>query len=78
MEILSQLVLRSIDAHESARAEGPTVDELAAELGIPPVFGHQRLSERLHRQVVLGRVYSDGEHFRLTAAGRLTVSAPAE
>jgi hypothetical protein len=39
------------------------------------VFGYERLSERLQRQVVLGRVFSDGKQFRLTAAGRLAVSA---
>jgi len=46
------------------------LDELAADLGIPPEFGCQRLGERLHRQVVLGRVFSDDGRFRLTAAGR--------
>jgi hypothetical protein len=54
------------------------MDELAKSLGIPPTFGHQRLSERLRRQVVLGRVYSDGVHLRLTAAGRLALSDPAQ
>lgn len=74
MEPFTGLVLRAIEAHESVRAEGPTVDELAADLHIPPTFGRERLNERLHRQVVLGRVYSHGAHFRLTAAGRRTLS----
>jgi hypothetical protein len=79
VDSLTEVVLRSIYAHESGRADGATVDELAAELGIPPMFGHQRLSERLYRQMVMGRVYSDGGHFHLTAAGRrLAVSGPAE
>jgi hypothetical protein len=78
MESLSLVVLRSIEAHESTRPEGPTMDELAADLGIPAAFGRRRLGERLHRQVVLGRVHSDGERFRLTAAGRRAASAPSE
>lgn len=75
VELISELVLRSIAAHESKGRNGPTLDDVAADLGIPPVFGYDRLNERLQRQVVLGRVSSDGEHFRLTATGRLAVSA---
>jgi hypothetical protein len=75
VELISELVLRSIAAHESKGRNGPTLDDVAADLEIPPVFGYDRLNERLQRQVVLGRVSSDGEHFRLTATGRLAVSA---
>ena len=73
--MFSELALRSIAAHESQGRNGPTLGDVAADLGIPPVFGYDRLNDRLQRQVVLGRVYSDGKHFRLTAAGRLAVSA---
>jgi hypothetical protein len=71
VESLSELVLRTIYARELSGANGPTVEDVAADLGIPTAFGHQRLSERLQRQVALGRVYSDGAQLRLTQAGRL-------
>lgn len=74
VESLSELVLRTIHAHELSSADAPTVEDVAADLGIPAGFGHRRLSERLQRQVVLGRVYSDGARLRLTPAGRLVAT----
>jgi hypothetical protein len=67
---LSRLLLRAIDAYDSHNGKGPTVSELAADLGIPPDFGHHDLVGRLQRELSLGRLSHYGSRFRLTQAGR--------
>lgn len=71
---LSRLLLRAIDAHDSHVGKGPTVPELAADLaanlGIPPDFGHRDLVGRLQRELSLGRVSYFCRRLRLTRAGR--------
>ena len=70
MELLSGVILRALETYESEHGSAPTAAELAADLGIPPEFGHHHLVERLQRQVVLGRVTNYGLRYQLTAAGR--------
>lgn len=40
------LLPRAVDSYESRHGTGPTVVELAADLGTPPDFGHSHLVER--------------------------------
>jgi len=77
MELLSRSLLRALEVHESEHASGPTVLELAANLGIPRDFGHHHLVERLKRQVVLGRVSHSGGRFHLTEVGRKALAGNA-
>lgn len=65
------ILLRAIDAYSSQHWEGPTVPELAADLGITPDFGHTYLVVRLRRELSLGHISHRGNRFRLTPAGRV-------
>jgi hypothetical protein len=67
------LLLRAIDSYESRHGTDPTVRELAADLGIPPDFGHSQLVERLRREVSAGFVSHYRGRISLTAAGQETV-----
>lgn len=67
---LGTLLLRTTDSYESLHATAPTVVELAADLGIPPDFGHSRLVGRLQREVSAGFVSHYRGRICLTAAGR--------
>ena len=78
MELLSRAVLRTLEAYESEHTTGPTVPELATDLGIPPDFGHLHLAELLRRQVILGRVSHYGGRFHLTEAGRAALARDAQ
>ncbi len=64
------LLLRAIDSYKARHRTGPTVLELAADLGIPPDFGHSHLVERLRREVSAGFVTHYRGRISLTAAGR--------
>jgi hypothetical protein len=66
---LETLLLRAIDSYESRHRTGPTVRELAADLGIPPDFGHSQLVERLRFEVSAGFVSHYRGRISLTAAG---------
>ena len=67
---MERVLLRMIEAHELVHGSSPTVSELAADLGIPPEFGHRHLVEELQRQVELGHVSDYAGHVQLTSAGR--------
>lgn len=70
MELLGRYLLRALEAYESEHASGPTVAELADEIGIPPDLGHHYLFARLQRQITLGRISYFGRRLQLTEAGR--------
>jgi hypothetical protein len=74
---LSRHLLRAIDAYHSHHWEGPTVPELAADLGIAPDFGHDDLAVRLERELSRGRVSNRGSRYRLTRAGRALAESEA-
>jgi hypothetical protein len=76
MELLSRVLLHEIEAYESAHTSGPTVREVAADLGVPPV-AHHELVERLERQIVLGHIALSGRRFQLTTAGRKALAHDA-
>ena len=67
---LSRILLRAIDAYDADDRQGPTVPELAADLGITPEFGHHDLVVRLRRELSLGRISHQRGRFGLTRAGR--------
>jgi hypothetical protein len=67
---LETSLLRAIDSCESRDGTGPTVRELAADLGVTPDFGHSQLVERLRRELSAGCVSHYRGRFSLTAAGR--------
>jgi hypothetical protein len=75
--LLSRLLLRAIDAHRSDHREGPTVPELAADLGITPDFGHNDLVARLQRELSLGNVSHYRSRYKLTRAGRALAESEA-
>jgi hypothetical protein len=64
------LLLRAIDSYESRHGTAPSVRELAADLGIPPDFGHSHLVERLRREVSACFVTHYRGRISLTAAGQ--------
>jgi hypothetical protein len=72
---LESLLLRAIDSCKSRNGTGPTVLELAADLGITPDFGHTQLVERLRRELSAGYVSHYRGRFSLTAAGRELIEA---
>jgi hypothetical protein len=74
LESLDRTLLQSIDAYESKHGSGPTAQALAAELGIPPDFGHHHLVERLKRQVEHGHVSYHRRRFLVTDAGRAALA----
>ncbi len=67
---LRRLLLLAIDTHNSQYGTGPTVPELAADLGIRPDFGHRDLVARLRHELSFGHVVYFSSRFRLTLAGR--------
>jgi hypothetical protein len=67
---LGTLLLRAIDSYESRHGTAPTVVELAADLGIPPDFGHSQLVGRLRHEVSAGFVSHYRGRISLTAAGQ--------
>jgi hypothetical protein len=75
MEPVDRLLLCAIDAFEQCHETGPTVRELAADLGLPPDFGHEHLVERLQSEVKLDRISHYRGRFGLTNAGRLALDA---
>jgi hypothetical protein len=70
---LETLLLRAIGSCESRNGKGPTVLELAADLGITPDFGHTQLVELLRHELSAGCVSHYRSRFSLTAAGRQNV-----
>lgn len=70
---LGVLLLYAIDAYESQNENGPTVPELAADLGITRDFGHSHLVAHLQREQSLGHVSHYGGRFKLTRAERSVV-----
>jgi hypothetical protein len=66
---LETLLLRAIDSYESRHGTDPTVRELAADLGIPPDFGHSQLVGRLRHEVSAGFVSHHRGRISRTAAG---------
>jgi len=70
---LETLLLRAIDSYESRHGTGPTVIELAADLGITPDFGHHHLVGRLRRQHAAGFVSHYRRRLTLTTAGRAMI-----
>lgn len=75
MELVDGLLLRAVDAYESRHGTGPTVPELAADLGIPLDFGHHHLVTRLRQELARERLAHYRRRFTLTAAGRLALDA---
>ena len=75
MELIDRLLLCTVAAYESRQGTGPTVRELAADLGIPADFGHEHLVERLQREVAEERVSHRRGRFTLTTIGRLALDA---
>jgi hypothetical protein len=75
MELVRRFLLREIEGYERRHGTGPTVRELAADLGLPADFGHRHLVEHLKREVVLERVSHYRGRFTLTTAGRLELDA---
>lgn len=75
MEVVRRLLLRAIGAYESREGKGPTVRELAADLGLPDDFGHEHLVDHLQQGVAAGQVAHDQGRFTLTGAGRLALAA---
>lgn len=75
MELLDPLLLRAVDAFASRRGTGPTVRELAADLGIPDDFGHDNLVQRLQAELARENVALYRGRFTLTAVGRLSLTA---
>jgi hypothetical protein len=67
---LQTLLLGAIDSYGARHGTDPTVVELAADLGIPPDFGHSHLVGRLRHQVSAGFVSHYQGRISLTAAGR--------
>jgi hypothetical protein len=76
MELFSQAILDALEVFQSEHARGPTVSELATNLGIPFGRGRNRLAERVQRQIVLGRVSQCRGRFTLTSAGRRAIERP--
>jgi hypothetical protein len=74
---LRRLLLRAIDAYDSQNGAGPTVFELADDLGIPPDFGHHDLVGRLQRELSLGYVSHYRSRFTLTPTGRNLIVSEA-
>ncbi len=74
MEVVRRFLLRAVGAYESREGKGPTVCELAADLGLPDDFGHEHLVDHLQQGVVVGRVAHDHGRFTLTSAGRLALA----
>jgi hypothetical protein len=64
------LLLRAIDSCKARHGTDPTVRELAADLGIPPDFGHSQLVDRLLHEVSAGFVSHYRGRISLTAIGR--------
>jgi hypothetical protein len=64
------LLLRAIDSYKARHRTGPTVRELAADLGIPADFGHSHLVERLRREVSAGFATHYRGRISLTTAGQ--------
>jgi hypothetical protein len=73
---LSGFLLRAIDAYDSHNGRGPTVPELAVDLGITPDFGHSNLVMRLQHELSLGHIAEYRGRIRLTRAGRDLVDPP--
>lgn len=67
---LRSLLLLAIDTYDSHNGKGPTVPELAADLGSTHDFGHSGLVARLQRELSLGHVSYFRSRFRLTRPGR--------
>jgi hypothetical protein len=63
------LLLRAIDSYQSRHGTAPTVVELAADLGLPPDFGHTHLAGRLRHEVSAGFLSHYRGRISLTAAG---------
>ena len=77
MELVDGLLLRAVDAYESRHGRGPTVPELAADLGIPADFGHSHLVTRLGAALEREHLGHYRRRFTLTAPGRLALAAEA-
>lgn len=77
-QVVDGLLLRAVDAYVSSHGTGPTVLELAEDLGIPADFGHDHLVERLQHELARERLAHYRRRFTLTAAGRLALDADAE
>lgn len=78
MELADGLLLRAVEAYESSHGTGPTVRELAEDLGIPVDFGYDQLVDRLQHELARERLAHYRRRFTLTAAGRLALDAAAE
>lgn len=75
MEAVRQFLLRAVGGYESREGKGPTVRELAADLGLPDDFGHKHLVDHLQQGVAVGQVAHAHGRFTLTSAGRLALAA---
>lgn len=68
-------LLQAIGAYERAHGVGPTVGELAVDLGLPDDFGLGHLLEHLRSEVERKRVVRYRNRFALTPSGRLALEA---
>lgn len=75
MELVRRFLLREIEGYEKRHGVGPTVRELAGDLGLPADFGHRHLVEHLKAEVVAERISHYRGRFALTTAGRLELDA---
>lgn len=75
---LGTLLLQAIDGFESHHGRGPTVPELAADLGITPDFGHAQLVKLLQRELATGCVAYLRGRVELTGAGRSQLEGHVE
>ncbi len=75
MDIVRRFLLHAIDAYESRHEMGPTVGELAADLGLPDDFGHKHLVDHLRDEVALDHASYYRGRFAVTTAGRRALDA---
>lgn len=77
MEVVRRFLLHAVDSYETRNETGPTVSELAADLGLPPDFGHKHLVDHLRSEAALEHLANCRGRFTLTPAGRLALDDEA-
>jgi hypothetical protein len=73
MEVVRRFLLHAVDSYETRNEAGPTVSELAADLGLPADFGHKHLVDHLRSEAALEHLANYRGRFTLTPAGRLAL-----
>ena len=75
MDVVRRFLLHAVDAYGSRNGTGPTVRELAADLGLPADFGHKHLVDHLQREVALDHLAHYRGRFTVTTTGHLALDA---